>query len=172
MKFVGGDSKRTNETEPSTLSLLPMPQLLAVTMCGMSHGALLRWVHTPDPGSPIKSWHGKKGSLSAFPAAKLWDSATPATILLSPLSVSYHCYQNQKGRDTSTERYFCPVLAHWMGPCLCPPVQHGQHGMCGTRTAAGRGIFKENPNQSFSHTWANSEHLVFLSHLLSVPALT
>lgn len=54
----------------------------------------------------------KKGQPECLPS---WDSATPATILLSPLSVSYRCYQNQKGRGISTERYFCPVFPHWMG---------------------------------------------------------
>lgn len=44
MKLVGGGSKRTNEAGPSTR--IPVADttacLLAVTMCDMSHGALLR----------------------------------------------------------------------------------------------------------------------------------
>lgn len=99
-------------------------------------------LHTPDPESLIKSWHGKKGSLSAFTTAKLWGSATPATILLSPLSVSYRCYQNQKWRGTCNRKVFlhcAPSLDGVPAVSHCPVQQqwthHGEHMSLGERGA-------------------------------------
>lgn len=89
-------------------------------------------LHTPDPASLIKSWHGKKGSLSAFTAAKLWDSATPAITLLSPLSVSCHRYQKQKWRGISNGKVFlqcAPSLDGFLSVCRCPALQQWtEHG--------------------------------------------
>lgn len=139
-------------------------------------------LHTPDPESLIKSWHGKKSSLSAFTTAKLWDSAMPAIILLSPASVSYHCYQNQKCRGISNRKEFWPCAPSLDGVPVCVPLSSpaARSQARGARVCGGTGgqpprllrvgAFQGNPNQSLSHTWANSEHLVFLS-VTSFPSL-